>query len=93
MATALEQAFIASVRAAQGVKQAALVAAFNTYAPSGFPVFANLPAYYAAVQAADAAFWVSVNSAATTAAAAGITSGVVPDMQGQIYGNWASIAT
>jgi hypothetical protein len=89
MATALEQAFIASVRTAQGVRQTAYASALATYGG----VFANLGAYYAALQAADAAFWVSVNSAATTAAAAGITSGVVPDMQGQIYGNWASIAT
>jgi uncharacterized membrane protein YeiH len=94
MATALEQAFINSVRVAQGVKQAALAAAVATYAPNGFGVFANLGAYYAALAAADAAFWVSVNSAATTAAAAGIVSDVVPDApQGQIYGNWASIVT
>jgi hypothetical protein len=93
MATALEQAFINSVRVAQGVKQAALAAALATYAPNGFGVFANLGAYNTAVAAADSAFWVAVNAAATTAAAAGITSGVVPDLQGQIYGNWASIVT
>jgi hypothetical protein len=93
MCTALEQGFVAAVRTAQGVKQTAVAAALATYAPNGFGVFANLATYLAALQAADAAFWVSVNAAATTAAAAGIASGVVPDYQGQIYGNWASIVT
>lgn len=92
MATALEQGFIAAVRAAQGVSQVAYAAAFATYAPSGFGVPANFAAYQAAIVAADNAYAVSVNSAATTA---GISSSVVEGNvpQGQIYGNWASILT
>jgi hypothetical protein len=48
------------------VKQGAYAAAFTTYAPNGFGVFGNLAAHQAAIVAADNAFKVSVNSAATT---------------------------
>lgn len=93
MATPAEQAFIVAVRNAQGVRQVAYASAFATYAPNGFGVFANLNAYLNALVAADVAFWASVNTAATNASNSGILPSVVPDMQGQIYGNWASIVT
>ena len=66
MATSKEQAFAAATNVAQGVRQNAYAAALATYAPSGFGVFANLAAYQAALVAADTAFWVSVQSAAST---------------------------
>ena len=88
MATSAEQAFIASVRTAQGVRQAAYASAFATYAPNGFGVFANLAAYLAAIVAADNAWAVSVQSAATTA---GISPRTVDAFMGPIYGNIANI--
>jgi hypothetical protein len=90
MATALEQAFINAVNVAASTRQVAYTAAFNTYAPSGFGVFANLAAYQAAIVAADNAYMDSVQSAATTA---GITPQVVDESQGVIAGKWASILT
>ena len=58
----------------------AYAAAFVAYAPSGFGVFSNLATYQAAIVAADNAFKVAVNSAATTA---GITPlAVDPILQG-----------
>jgi hypothetical protein len=86
MATALEQAFINSVTVASGVRQNAYTAANVAYAG----VFANLGTYQAAIVAADVAFMVSVNTAATTA---GISPNVVPEMQGMMGGKWASILT
>jgi hypothetical protein len=65
MATLKEQTFAAAVNAAQGVRQVAYTNAFNTYAPNGFGVFANLSAYIAALVAADVAFYTSVTTAAT----------------------------
>jgi len=91
MATAVEQAFIAAVTKANGVRQAAYATAFATYAPSGFGVFANLTAYQTAIQAADAAWLVSVNSAASTAAI--ISPNVADRVQGQFGGLTASILT
>jgi hypothetical protein len=87
MATALEQAFIAAVRVAAGVKQGAYAAATTAYGG----VFANLATYQAAIVAADNAYLDSVQSAATTA---GISPNVVDECtNSMIYGNWASITT
>ena len=86
MATALEQAFIVAVRNAQGIRQQAYAAATATYA--GVP--ANYAAYITALTAADVAYAVSVNTAATTA---GISPYAVDDVTGQIYGNTATILT
>lgn len=90
MATALEQAFIAAVNKAASTRQVAYTAAFNTYAPNGFGVFASLATYQAAIVAADNAYMDSVQSAATTA---GITPQVVDEFQGVVAGNTASIVT
>jgi hypothetical protein len=69
MATAAEWTFINTVRAAEGVRQAAKTAAFATYAY----VQANLAAYLTALETADNAFVTSVNAAANTAGAVGLT--------------------
>jgi len=90
MATALEQAFIAAVNVAAGVRQQAYAAAYLTYAPNNVGVFANLGTYQAAIVAADVAYIVAVNSAATTA---GITPACVDEFQGVMGGRWASILT
>lgn len=79
MATALEQAFAAAVATAQGVRQTAYAAALTAYAPNGFGVFSNLATYQAAIVAADEAYLVSVNTAATTA---GISPFAVPAYPG-----------
>lgn len=84
MCTALEQAFIAAVNTAEGVRQTSKSAAFTTY---GY-VAANLATYKAALVAADVAFLASVNTAATTA---GITPIAVES--GPVGGNWATILT
>ena len=86
MATALEQAFIAAVSRAAGVRQSAMAAATATYGG----VFANLATYQGAIVAADNAYWDSVQTAATTAA---ISPQVVDDMTGVFGGNTASILT
>jgi hypothetical protein len=90
MATAKEQVFITSVALAASLRQSAYAAAFATYAPNGFGVFANLAAYQAAIVAADNAYMDSVQSAATTAV---ITPQVVDEFQGVWGGTWASILT
>jgi hypothetical protein len=90
MATALEQAFVASIRTAQGVRQGAYAAALAAYAPNGFGVFANYATYQAAIVAADVAFAVALNTASTTA---GITPNIVDSNPNVIYGNWATILT
>ncbi len=69
MATASEFTFITAVRAAEGVRQSAKLAAFNTYAFNP----ANLAAYLTALEAADNAFITSANAAASTAGAVGYT--------------------
>lgn len=69
MATAAEQTFYQTVAKAEGVRQSAKAAAFATY---GF-VQANLAAYITALEAADNAYITSVNAAASTLNAAGIT--------------------
>src|SRR5215471_10231644 len=69
MATSAESTFIAAVRTAEGVRQAAKAAAFTTY---GF-VQANLAAYLTSLEAADNAYITSVNAAASTAGAVGMT--------------------
>lgn len=84
MATALEQALIVAVNAAEGVRQTAKASAFTTYAFNP----ANLAAYKAALVAADVAFETAFTSAASTA---GITPLAVPE--GIFGGNIATIAT
>ncbi len=69
MATAAESVFIAAVRTAEGVRQAAKTAAFATY---GF-VQANLAAYLTAIEAADNAYITTVNAALSTAGTFGYT--------------------
>jgi len=87
MATAKEQAFIVAVNTAAGLKQEAYRAAGVTYAG----VFANLTAYQAAIVAADVAFLVAVQSAATTA---GISPNVVDECTVSLMGGpWGSILT
>jgi hypothetical protein len=91
MATALEQGFIAATNKAAGVRQVAYAAAFTTYAPNGFGVFANLATYIAALVTADNAYYTSIQSAATTAGisaaeAASLYPAVIP-------GNTATILT
>ena len=87
MATALEQAFIAAVGRAAGVRQSAMAAATATYGG----VFANLATYQAAIVSADNAFLDSVQTAATTA---GISPNVVDECTiSLIPGNTASILT
>src|SRR5712691_9830687 len=91
MATALEQGFIAAVAVAAGIRQTAYAAAFATYAPNGFGVFANLGTYLAALVTADNAFYTAVQSAATTA---GISPAVVASLNpGMIPGGTANILT
>ena len=80
MATAAEQTFVAAVRVAEGVRQAAKAAALTTY---GF-VQANLAAYLTSLEAADNAYMASVNSAASTLNAAGYT---IPNAGGTNPGN------
>jgi hypothetical protein len=80
MATAAENAFMRAVNVAQGVKQGAYATAFAAYAPSGFGVFGNLATYQAAIVAADNAFKVAVNTAATTNAISPLA--VDPILQG-----------
>lgn len=84
MATAKEQAFIAAVVAAAGVRQVSKSAAAVTY---GF-VAANYAAYVTALVAADVAYANSVASAATTA-------GITPYAIGKepFGGNTATILT
>jgi hypothetical protein len=67
MATKLEQGFAAAVNVAQGVRQNAYAAALAAYAPNGFGVFSNYPAYIAALVSADGTFWAAVNTAGATA--------------------------
>jgi hypothetical protein len=87
MATALEQAFIVAVSKAAGTKQTNYAAAAATYGG----VFANLAAYQAAIVAADVAFLVAVNSAATTA---GISPNVVDECTVSLMGGpWGSIVS
>jgi|SRR5215510_12155960 len=69
MATSAESTFIAAVRTAEGVRQVARAAAFTTY---GF-VQANLATYLTSLETADNTYISSVNSAANTAGAVGIT--------------------
>jgi hypothetical protein len=69
MATASELVFIQAVRAAEGTRQTAKVAALATYAF----VPANLAAYMTALEAADNAYMASLNSAASTLGSAGFT--------------------
>jgi len=91
MATALEQAFIASVRAAQGTRQVSYASALATYAPNGFGVFANLATYLAALVTADNAFYSSVQAAASSnGISASVAASLLP---GSMYGSWASILT
>jgi hypothetical protein len=65
MASKLEQAFAQAVNLAAGVRQNAYAAALAAYAPNGLGVFENYATYITALQAADTAFWASVNTAAT----------------------------
>jgi hypothetical protein len=74
MATSAEFTFINSVRAAEGVRQAAVAAAFTAQAVNGAIPAANLAAYLTALQAAQVAYITAVNAAATTAGAVGITA-------------------
>lgn len=69
MATAKETTFYQAVMTAEGIRQVAKAAAFTTY---GF-VPANLAAYITALEAADNAYFTSVNSAGSTLGAAGYT--------------------
>jgi hypothetical protein len=69
MATSTEWTFINTIRAAEGVRQAAKASAFTTY---NF-VQANLAAYLTALEAADNAYITSANAAASTAGAVGMT--------------------
>lgn len=91
MASAVEQAFIAAVTTANGVRQGAYAAALAAYAPNGFGVFTNLATYQGAIRAADAAWLVAVNAAASTAAV--ISPVVVPQLPGMVYGQNATIIT
>jgi hypothetical protein len=91
MATLKESAFAAALVAAEAARQVAYAAAFATYAPNGFGVFANLATYQAALVTADNAYVDAVQSAATTNA-------ISPSAKGTIYpGVWpnqiASIVT
>ena len=91
MATSKESAFAAALVAAEAARQVAYAAAFATYAPNGFGVFANLATYQAALVTADNAYVDAVQSAATTNA-------ISPSAKGTIYpGVWpnqiASIVT
>lgn len=62
MASAAEITFMAAVSAAESTRQAARVAAFNTYAF----VAANLATYKTSYAAADVAYITAVNAAANT---------------------------
>ena len=74
MATAAERTFILAVTAAEGVRQVARAAAFAAQAVAGVIPPANLAAYEAALLAADVAYTISVNSAANTMGANGISA-------------------
>jgi len=91
MATLLEFNFMSAVNSAASARQVAYAAAFATYAPNGFGVFANLGAYQTALVAADNAFYDAVQSAATTASISPSVCGSL--MPGMMYGKWASITT
>jgi hypothetical protein len=74
MATAAEQVFVAAVRAAEGVRQGAKLAAWTTFSTASPPFSAAAFATYAAaLTSADVAYVTSVNSAATTLSLAGYT--------------------
>jgi len=92
MATLKEFTFTAAVAVAASARQVAYAAAFATYAPNGFGVFANLAAYQAALVAADNAFRDAVQTAATANVISdAVVGGVNP---GIMYGNGtASILT
>jgi hypothetical protein len=90
MATLKEQAFIAAVAVAASTRQTAYAAAYATYAPNGFGVFANLATYLAALVTADNAYYDAVQTAATTA---GISPSVVSLPGGLMGGQWAAITT
>jgi hypothetical protein len=83
MCTSLEQAFVRSVAAAEGVRQIAKAAAFATWA---FQQGAPLATYIAAVSAADVAYITAVNSALNTLGGTGNTG-----QSGPIAGNWANV--
>ena len=63
MATSTELTFMAAVNTAEGVRQAARIAAFTTYAYAP----ANLAAYKIALEDADVAYTTSVNTARNAA--------------------------
>jgi hypothetical protein len=89
MATALEQAFIAATAAALQVRQTTKDAALKTYQTAGFTPAARATFITASV-AADVAYAVSLNTAATTA---GITPFCVDTLPGTFFGSWASVAS
>jgi len=72
MATAAEFTFVSAIRSAEGVRQIAKTAAFNTFAAASFSA-AALATYAAALTAADVAYITSVNSAGNTLSLAGYT--------------------
>jgi hypothetical protein len=70
MSTAAEQTFLRAVALAEQVRQVAKSAAFTTWA---FGTGGALSTYTAALESADNAYITSVNSAASTLGAFGIT--------------------
>jgi hypothetical protein len=87
MATALEQAFIAATGAALATRQTTKDAALKTYAATGFTPAARATFITASV-AADVAYAVSLNTAATTA---GISPFCVDTLPGTFFGTTAAI--
>jgi hypothetical protein len=85
MASSAQYTFIAAVAAAEGVRQTAKTAAFNTWA---FQPGAPLATYQAAILAADQAYNAAVKSAANTE---GETLGPSLGHSGLIRGNIASL--
>jgi hypothetical protein len=86
MATGAQYTFISAVAAAEGVRQTAKTAAFNTFAAAGFAA-GSLATYKTALAAADVAYITAVNTARNTEAE---TIGTVGDT-GPIAGNWAGL--
>jgi hypothetical protein len=85
MATGPQYTFIQAVAAAEGVRQTAKLAAFNTW---NFQPGAPLTTYNAAILAADQAYVAAIKSAANTE---GETLGPSLGQSGLIAGNIANI--
>ena len=86
MASSAQYTFIQAVAAAEGVRQTAKTAAFNTFAAAGFAP-GSLSTYKTALAAADVAYLTAVNTARNTEAE---NLGTLGDT-GPIAGNWAGL--